>query len=492
MRSLAVWRRLEAHAERLRGRPLRAPGRPGRGQRLRLEGLEVDFSGQRLDAPALRELLSLARQRAVRRGIRELFDGAPVNFSENRAALHPALRAPPGKRFRNRGRDVLPAVLRERRRLLEWAARLRDGSWRGATGERIRELVVLGCGGSELGARLVCHALGPALGQEAPLRVHFVSGLDGARLADLLPTLRPECSLLVVASKSMTTPDTLGNAADALAWLRTVPQLSREPARHCVAITARPRAAVRRLGVKPRRVLHIWDWVGGRYSLWSAMGFPIAASLGAEAFLELLAGAHTLDQHFRRAPLARNLPVLLALLDIWNLNFLHIDNRIVLPYDHDLRDLPAHLTQLEMESLGKTVTRAGSAVDYRTGGAVWGDLGFNARHSFLQLLHQGNLPVALELILTGRPRRPGGAARHRLATKAALTQGAYFARGRKHPEAWSRYPGGRPQTLIRVQRLTARLLGMLIAAYEHKVYTQSLVWDINAFDQHSVDHGKRV
>ena len=494
-RSLATWRKLAAHAQRLRDPAARvAAGQASpRGQRLRLEGLEVDFSGQFLDPVALAALLSLTRQRALRRGIRDLFAGAPVNFTEGRAALHPALRAPPRSSFRVRGRDVLPAVLRERHRMLAWATRLRNGSWRGATGEKIRELVILGCGGSELGARLVCHALGPTTGQQATPRIHFVSGMDGAQLADLLPVLRPEQSLFVVASKSMTTPDTLANAAAALAWLRAAPWPNPSgAARHCVAITAQPQEATRRLGVAPSRVLRIWDWVGGRYSLWSAMGLPIAVAIGEQAFLQLLAGAHELDRHFLRAPLERNLPVLLALLDTWNTNFLRIDNKIVLPYDHDLRDLPAYLSQLEMESLGKTLRADNTPVDYRTGGAVWGDLGFNARHSFLQLLHQGNLPVALELVLVETPRRRAAAAQHRAAREAALLQSAYFAHGRKHPEAAKCYAGGRPQKQIRLRRLTARWLGMLLAAYEHKVYSQSLIWGVNAFDQHSVDHGKRA
>ena len=479
-----AWRRLADLYERRRHDTLVARFRddPGRERRFRyrLDGLELDLSGQRLDAEVLHALLALARQRKLKTAIRALLTGERVNFTERRAALHAAARGTPAARVP----DFHRRLRRERERTYAYAHAVRSGAVRGQTGRRFSDVVNLGIGGSEWGTRLVTHALeSPTLRKGTPNgapRVHFVSGLDPAELKRLLAVADPERTLFLVCSKSFTTAETLLNAAAARDWLT---HRLGKPAfrRHFAGVSAEP-GRMRAFGLAPARCFRIWPSIGGRYSLWSAMGLAAVLSCGPEAFERMLEGAQRMDRHFRNAPLVANLPVLLGLTDIWNIDFLGIASRVILPQDDRLRDLPAYLMQLEMESLGKTATRDGLQADYPTGQAVWGDLGYRARHSFLQFLHQGSGAFAADLAIVEGVGKERQAMNHRISALSRL-----FVGGRKNRDPHRRYPGNRPHSVLRLRRLTPRLLGMLLALYEHKVYVQSAIWDIDAFDQHAVD-----
>ncbi len=466
-------------------------------------GIDADFSRQHLDVDVCRALEKLAMAMEIETRREELFTGIHLNHTEDRPVLHTALRAPPNQPLLAAGTDIMPTIRLQLKRVRAFSAAVRNGTLRGATGQLFTDIVNIGIGGSSLGPEMAYQALrryasGP--------RVHFVSNVDGAHLADVLGALNPATTLFVIASKTFTTDETLTNARSAQRWLGELPDAA---ALHFVAVTANPGEAQRQ-GYKPERIFEFRDWVGGRFSLWSAIGLPIALGLGFEAFRHLLDGAQAMDEHFRHAPLAQNLPVLLALTGIWNRNFLGIGSLAILPYAQRLKTLPSYLQQLEMESNGKRVDREGNVVDYATCPVIFGDAGTNSQHSFHQLLHQGTDSVAVDFIVPAAPE--SNHAEHHskllanvLAQADALWQGKTFATAyaelqnkivddaqRRLLATHKVYPGGRPSTLLILPRLDPVHLGALIALYEHKVFVQGVIWNVNSFDQWGVELGKEI
>jgi glucose-6-phosphate isomerase len=433
--------------------------------------------------------------------------GEAINHTEKRAALHIALRHPAGKGpIMHAGRDVMPAVLHELDRMRDFAAQIHGRHWRGATGEPITDIVNIGIGGSDLGPRMATQAL--AAFRHPELTVHYVANLDGADLATVLATLQPRTTLFVIASKTFTTQETMQNAASARHWL--VQALGEAAvARHFVAVSTNL-AEVARFGIDPDNAFAFWDWVGGRYSLWSAIGLPLVLAVGFDHFRQLLAGAHAMDEHFFSAPVAENLPGLLALLEIWNTNVLGADNRALLPYSQSLALLPRYLQQLEMESNGKQVDRQGRPLDCVTAPILWGEAGTNGQHAFYQLIHQGGRLVPCEFIACRQPdfALPGHHEKllaNCFAQSEALMRGKTLAEttaeltaGGTSPEQvaalapYRSFPGNQPSTTLLLPRLDPFNLGALLALYEHKVFVQSIVWDINPFDQWGVEYGKQL
>ncbi len=515
--ALPQWQALRAHADTAGSTHLRDlfAGDPQRATRFafRAGPFLADLSRQRISDATLEHLLALAAAVDLHGWIDRLFSGDEINSTEGQAALHMLLRMPADAQARVRGEDLVPAVERERTRMATMVDRLHAGHWRGYSGRAISDIVNIGVGGSDLGPAMVCDALHdvthPLAGR---LRVHFASSMDGSQLNRLLRVLDPETTLFIVSSKSFSTADTLANARTAREWLLAHHADEALVLRqHFVAVTASPDKA-RAWGIDGKNILLFWRWVGGRYSLWSTIGFPIAVQVGMENFRALLAGAHAIDEHFRTAPFARNLPVLLGLVGVWNASFLGIRAQAILPYDGRLAMFPAYLEQLAMESNGKSVDRDGKSVAYATCPVLWGGVGPNAQHAFYQLLHQGTVPVTCDFIapvrrafplhdafsisgsMTGEQAHREFAGQHRLALANCLAQSSLLALGDVDPSrpAWRHYHGNQPSTTLLLDELTPFSLGGLIALYEHKVFVESVLWNINPFDQWGVELGKQV
>ncbi len=504
--ALPAWRKLTEHhgatsRQHLRELFAQDPGRFGKFS-LALGGLLVDYSKQRVTGETMRLLADLARECGVEAWRARMLAGEPVNVTEGRAALHVALRA--ATPVRVDGKDVTREVAAQLAAMRRFVRGVRAGRIRGATRRAFTDVVNLGIGGSDLGPRLACAALDRGRGGPRP---HFVSNVDGSAISGVLARLEPATTLVVVASKTFATQETLANARTAQAWLER--GLRGKAAGHLCAVTAEAARAVE-FGVPPDRVFRIWDWVGGRYSLCSAVGLPFALAAGMERFDELRDGARAMDEHFARAPLEKNLPVVLGLLEVWNANFLGCGSRAVLPYDERLRLLPAYLQQLEMESSGKSVTREGDRVGHATAPITWGSTGTDAQHAYFQWLHQGTAPVAADFIACCRPphRLPG---HHAMLLSNFFAQTEALARGMSESEAAAEmrkqgladgeiakllphrtFDGNRPSTSILMDELTPHALGALIALYEHKVLVQSVIWDVNPFDQWGVELGKTL
>jgi glucose-6-phosphate isomerase len=468
----------------------------------RQDELLLDLSRQRLTAATLTHLLQLADSCDLAGWIEALFTGERINHTENRAALHTALRLPANATLMHRGEELVAQVQTDLARMQRRVEQLHQGQWRGFSGEPIDTLVNVGVGGSDLGPMMVCQALDsfqPA--QARRITTHFISSMDGSQISGLLDQLDPARTLFVIASKSFSTADTLANAATALDWLVRASGLPPEllSRHHFIAVTANA-ARAEAWGIPMDNQLHFRDWVGGRYSLWSTIGLAIAVRIGMEGFRQLLDGAHRMDLHFRHTPFSHNLPVLLALTEVWNINFLGIHAHAILPYDGRLAHLPAYLEQLEMESNGKSVDRQGKRIDYHTCPVLWGEIGPNAQHAFYQLLHQGSEAVMCDFIVPARRYADQSDAlqsQHRLTLANCLAQARVLALGdaavdQSHATPWQRYRGNQPSTLILLDELTPASLGALIALYEHKVFVQSVIWNINPFDQWGVELGKRV
>ena len=477
-----AWGKLLALAAAWDGAQLKAvlASDPGRANILAADapGVRLVFARQRLDAAVLAALVELATERDLPAWRAALLSGESINDTEDRPAWHTALRA---------GAAAPPEVRAALEQMGALAARLRGRAWRGATGRAIERIVHLGTGGSDLGPRLVVDVLAEAA--TPALRIGFAANVDPMDLDRALRDADPETTLFVVVSKTFTTQETMENARAAKAWLaRGLPVGARlEP--HLVAVSANANAA-RAFGAC--EVLPMWDWVGGRYSLWSPVGFTAMAAIGADGFAELLAGAGEIDHHFAHTPLEHNLPVLMALVGVWNINFLGAATHAVLPYSTALRLLPVYLQQLEMESNGKRIDRAGRVVDYATAPVVWGAEGSVGQHSFHQLLHQGTQVVPADFIVFGEA--PGEPQRRAILAAHAEAQAEALARGLDDPAlpAYRRYPGSRPSSTLRLARLDARNLGRLIALYEHKVFVQGVLWNINSYDQWGVELGKQL
>ena len=476
---------------------------------LDLNGLLVDFSKQRLDGHVLRLLVDLARDSDLAGWRDRLFGGDKINVSEQRAVLHPALRHSKLSPFPSVSADVMPDVRAVRAQMRQFSDKVRSGLWRGFSGEAIRDVVNIGIGGSDLGPKMVVRALSAY--QRPGLRLHFVSNLDSAQLAPLLDSLDPKTTLFVIASKTFTTQETMRNAHTARQWLCAAAGEAalRALPLHFVAVTSAVDKAAA-FGLPVENLFRMWDWVGGRYSLWSAVGLPIALAIGMNGFERLLAGAESMDEHFRDAPFERNLPVLMALIGIWNTNFLGAGTSAVLPYHESLRFLPSFLQQLEMESNGKTVGRDGRPLSCQANPIVWGEIGSNGQHAFFQLLHQGGWLVPCDFIASAQsdfplPDHQAPLMANFLAQSSALAFGKTEVEARAELEAagvpaeqmgallpHKVFAGNQPSTTIILPRLDPHSLGMLIALYEHKVFVQGVIWGINSFDQWGVELGKQL
>jgi glucose-6-phosphate isomerase len=472
---------------------------------VRLDDLTLDYSKEKIDAGALAALLDLARAAGVEAKRDALLAGEPVNLTEGRAALHSALRAGPEASTEVDGVPVAPLIHATLERMLAFAEDLRAGRAASAGGAPFADVVNIGIGGSDLGPAMAARALSPDA--DGP-RVHFVSNVDGAHLADVLRGLDPARTLFVVASKTFTTLETMTNARSARAWLAAALGEAQAGA-HLAAVSTNLEATAA-FGIPDARVFGFWDWVGGRYSLWSAIGLPVAIAVGADNFRAFLAGARAMDAHFAAAPLPDNLPVLLALIGIWRRNAMGWPTVALIPYDQRLERFPAYVQQLDMESNGKRVTRGGAPVAGATGPVIWGEPGTNAQHSFFQLLHQGTDVIPVDFIAAAQPREDMGD-HHALLLANCLAQSEALAFGKSEAEvraemagegraaaeierlaAHRTFPGDRPSTTILQRRLDPFALGRLIALYEHKVFVQGAVWDVNSFDQWGVELGKQL
>jgi glucose-6-phosphate isomerase len=506
----SAWRALYARANELRSVSLRAlrDADPARSERFSCEaaGLYLDFSRQRIDLDALRLLTGVADACALREAIAAMCRGEKINVTEGRAVLHTALRVPAVSDSAPGGADIAREVLAERDRMLTFAGQVRDGTIRGSGGAPFTTVVNIGIGGSDLGPAMAVEALHP-LTVDAP-SVRFVSNVDGTDLANVLESADPARTLFIVASKTFTTQETLANARTARAWLAGSLGEAAVPT-HFAAVSTNAQA-MDAFGVNPNYRFVMWDWVGGRYSLWSSIGVSLAIAIGRDAFLGLLAGAHAMDEHFRTAPWDRNLPALMALLGVWNINGLDLPTLAVLPYDGRLKRFPAYLQQLDMESNGKSVHVDGTPAAHATAPVIWGEPGNNAQHSFFQMLHQGTPRAALDFLLPARSSS-GNQAQAELAIGNCLAQAEALAFGYTHDQAVTElaarqlpperiellashkvHPGNRPVSIVAFERLDPPTLGSLVALYEHKVFTQSVLWGINAFDQWGVELGKKM
>lgn len=504
------WRALVQHAAATKEVHLRElfaadPSRSTSFSRTELDIL-FDFSRQRVTVETLRLLASLADSRNLRSRIEAMFGGEKINITENRPALHVALRNKPDQPILVDDRDVMPEVRANLDRMRAFVDGVHSGRVAGATGKSFTDVVNIGIGGSDLGIVMASEAL--ARYRNRNLRLHFVSNIDGVQLNDILEQVDAARTLFVVCSKTFTTLETLSNAKIARQWI--VDRLGAgAPSKHFAAVSTNQKAMDAFL-IAPQNRFTMWDWVGGRYSIWSSVGLSLALSIGSDNFELMLEGGRLMDEHFRSAPFDRNLPVLMGLLGVWNQNFLGMDSLAVLPYDQRLHRFPAYLQQLEMESNGKRVSLEGNDVDYATGSVLWGEPGNNAQHSFFQLLHQGTARVALDFIAPVNASSDFQGQQN-LALANCLAQAQAFAfgqtaeqvradlaaKGVQEPEIQrllnhKLHPGNRPSTIMIFPRLGPRTLGKLIALYEHKVFVQSVVWGINAFDQWGVELGKKL
>ncbi len=483
-----AWRALLAHRDELAGRRIEQMWRadPARGGALTFAcaDIAVDLSKQRIEPATVGMLAALARECGLPEAIERLFSGERVNTTEQRAALHTALRG--DEHVSLDGVDLLPEVQRHRERMRVFSQAVRDGQWKGATGARFTHVLAVGIGGSSLGPRLAIEALGPEA--DGP-QVRFVANIDPAELDDALAGLDPAATLVVVASKTFTTQETLANAQAARQWLAAAlgPQAL---ARHCIAATANSAAAVA-WGLPECNIFPFGDWVGGRYSLWSSVGIPIAIAAGMPRFEHMLAGAHAADLEFRSTPLEHNVPALLGLVGVWNRDALGIASHAVLSYAARLDHLPAYLQQLEMESNGKRVGLDGQAVDFPTCPVIWGGAETPGQHAFHQWLHQGTDAAACDFIVVARPMG-SDSARHEILLANACAQSQALMTGVASGERWRECPGDRVSTTFVLPRLDAYHLGALLAIWEHKVFVQATVWGIDAFDQWGVELGKHI
>jgi glucose-6-phosphate isomerase len=471
------------------------------------KGILFDYSKNRITEETLSLLLALARERKLERWINRMFAGEPINNTENRPVLHIALRNRSNRPIMVNGEDVMPQVRAVLKRMRGFCDAVHSGQWRGFSGEPLTDVVNIGIGGSDLGPAMVTEALRPYA--KCGIRAHFVSNVDGTQLTEVLKTTRPETTLFIVSSKTFTTQETLTNAYSAREWFLRAAPSEKAIVKHFVAISTN-QAEVEKFGIDPRNMFEFWDWVGGRYSLWSAIGLSIALYLGMDNFEELLEGAYAMDTHFREAPFEQSMPVIAAMLDIWNINFLGAQSHAILPYDQYLKRLPAYLQQLEMESNGKSVTRSGDFVDYATGDVIWGEPGTNGQHAFFQLLHQGTPLVVGDFLAPIQSHNPLRE-HHQILLSNFFAQTESLMKGKTEAEVRTElegtslnseeleqliphkiFKGNRPSNSLLFHALTPQTLGALIAFYEHRVFVQGVIWNINSFDQWGVELGKQL
>lgn len=506
-----AWKALADHHSRLRSLGMRElfardPER-FRSFSAQFEDILLDYSKNRVTEETMRLLFDLARQAEVERWRDRMFGGEKINVTENRAVLHVALRNRSNRPILVDGEDVMPGVNRVLAQMREFTEAVRGGAWKGYTGRAITDVVNIGIGGSDLGPVMATAALVPY--SKRDLRMHFVSNVDGTEIVETLRQLNPETALFIVASKTFTTQETLANAHTAKRWFLEAARGEALVARHFVALSTNARE-VSAFGIDPRNMFEFWDWVGGRYSLWSAIGLSIALSVGMDNFEQLLDGGHAMDEHFRGAPLERNLPVILALLGVWYANFYGAGTHAILPYDQYLYRFAAYFQQGDMESNGKSVQRTGEPVDYTTGPVIWGEPGTNGQHAFYQLIHQGTRLIPADFLAPMETHNPVGD-HHRILLSNFFAQTEALMKGKTADEVRAElrrqglegealeklvphkvFEGNRPTNSILFRKLTPRTLGSLIALYEHKIFVQGIIWNINSFDQWGVELGKQL
>lgn len=510
-----VWHDLSAHYHEILPLKMRdmftKDGRRFEKFSLNAEGLLLDYSKHRITEETLPLLFKLARDSKVEEWRDRMFSGEKINFTENRAVLHTALRNRSNTPVYVDGKDVMPEVNRVLAQMRSFSERVRSGEWKGYSGKPITDIVNIGIGGSDLGPVMVCGALKP-YAQEG-LHTHFVSNIDGAHLAQTLEQCNPETTLFIVASKTFTTQETMTNARSARDWFLSLAKEDAHVAKHFVAISTNA-AEVSKFGIDAANMFEFWDWVGGRYSLWSAIGLSIAIYIGMDHFEELLLGGHEMDLHFKNTPLEQNIPVIMALLGVWYNNFFGVDSMAILPYDQGLSRFPAYLQQADMESNGKFIDRDGNTVQCTTGPIIWGEAGTNGQHAFYQLIHQGNRLIPCDFMMPLQSQYSvgkNGNEHHLILLANCFAQTSALMQGKTLEEAKAElvaqglsgdaletllphkvFEGNRPSTTILFDRLTPRMLGKLIAIYEHKIFVQGIIWNINSFDQWGVEYGKQI
>ena len=474
---------------------------------LHLGDILFDYSKNRIKEETVSLLLDLARQAGLPGQIRAMFSGEKINNTEGRAVLHIALRNRSNRPILVDGVDVMPEVSAVLTKMRAFSEVVRSGTWKGYSGKPITDVVNIGIGGSDLGPQMVTAALKPYA--HPGLRTHFVSNIDGTHLVETLKYINPETTLFIVASKTFTTQETMTNAASAKDWLLSKAKDDSAVAKHFVALSTNT-SEVAKFGIDPENMFEFWDWVGGRYSLWSAIGLSIVMAIGMDRFEELLSGAHKVDEHFRTTPFEENIPVIMGLLGIWYNNFFGAETHAILPYDQYLYRFPAYFQQGDMESNGKSVTKEGERVDFSTGPIIWGEPGTNGQHAFYQLIHQGTKLIPCDFLAPARSFNPLG--QHHLILMANFfAQTEALMRGKTDPEvraeleesglggaelenlvAAKTFEGNRPSNSFLFYQLTPETLGSLIALYEHKIFTQGVIWNINSFDQMGVELGKQL
>lgn len=509
--ALPAWQALSQHRQAMQDFSMRDAfaADPQRFSQFTLSsaGLFLDYSKNLITTETRDLLVRLADEVGLKEAIKAQYDGELVNSSEGRPALHTALRRPVGDKLKVNGVDVMPDVHRVLNQMTELVGRIHDGLWRGYTEKPITDVVNIGIGGSFLGPELVSEAL--LAYAHKGVRCHYLANIDGSEFHELSMKIRAETTLFIVSSKSFNTLETLKNAQAARAWYLAQGGSEAELHRHFIAVSSNNAAAVA-FGIREENIFPMWDWVGGRYSLWSAIGLPIALAIGMSNFKELLSGAYSMDQHFQSAPFEQNMPVLLGLLGVWYGNFWSAHSHAILPYDHYLRNITKHLQQLDMESNGKTVRQDGTPVSTDTGPVIWGGVGANGQHAYHQLLHQGTQFIPADFIVPIVSFNPV-ADHHQWLYANCLSQSQALMMGKNRAEAEAELrekgmpeeqvqslaahkviPGNRPSNTLVVERISPRRLGALVAMYEHKVFVQSVVWGINAFDQWGVELGKEM
>ena len=507
----ASWKALQAHFEQMKNVHMRDMFAEDEGRfakfSTQMDDILLDFSKNRINDETFRLLCDLARECDVEGWRDQMFAGEPINISEFRPVLHTALRNRSNTPVYVDGENVMPKINRVLAQMRYFTERVRGGHLRGYTGQLITDVVNIGIGGSDLGPHVVCDSMKPFA--QRGLNVHFVSNVDPTHLTEILKFVQPESTLFIVSSKTFTTQETLLNAHSARRWFVELTCNEKAVARHFVAVTTNRQAAAK-FGILDENMFEFWDWVGGRYSLWSAIGLPIALYLGMDRFEEMLEGAHAMDMHFCAAPLEKNIPVILALLGIWYNNFFDAQSYGIMAYNQYLRRLPAYLQQLDMESNGKTIDRQGQRVDYLTGPIIWGETGSNCQHAFFQLMHQGTKPVPSDFLIPARTRNPLGE-QHTVLLANYFAQTRALMKGKTREEALEElqeagtpqdvieqvlphriFEGNKPTNSIIFENLDPRTLGALLAMYEHKVFVQGIIWNINSFDQWGVEYGKEL
>ncbi len=478
---------------------------------LKLDDLLLDYSKHRITEETLDLLFQIAREAKIEAWRDRMFAGEKINITEDRAVLHTALRNRSNSPVYVDGHDVMPDVNAVLAQMRTFSEKVRSGNWKGYTGKAITDIINIGIGGSDLGPVMVCDALKPYA--RADLNVHFVSNIDGAHLVRALEKCHPETTLIIVASKTFTTQETMTNARSARAWFLESAKDEAHIAKHFVALSTNAKA-VTDFGIDGANMFEFWDWVGGRYSLWSAIGLSIALYVGMDNFEDLLAGGHAMDNHFKTAPLEQNMPVIMALVGIWYNNFFHADSHAILPYDQSMARFPAYMQQADMESNGKFMCRDGKRVHYKTGPVIWGEAGTNGQHAFYQLIHQGTPTVPADFLMPIHSHYAVGThgnEHHKILLANFLAQTQALMLGKTKEEARIElekqglsgealekllphkiFEGNRPTTSILFDKLTPNTLGRLIALYEHKIFVQGIIWDINSYDQWGVEYGKQI